>query len=305
MLRRHFHSLVRLLGCEHPLSRRGAAPEQAVQHHQLERPAPAHNPNSRQDPSLAKSIPLPPEILALIIDHLRDDQAALKACCLISKLWTPWARRYLFARVEFSPTRPFGLWTRAFPEPDDSPAHHTRSLSIRRLDVTTLVDPVVYHYIRAFDSIEILEVKHRRTDANPLSLAPLHGLSPSLKSLHLSFTSLPLSEVFDLICSFPLLEDLSMTAISDNGTGGEDIPPTSPSLTGSLYLEIVRGIKPVIRRLCNLPGGLHFSKIATVCHCNEDIESTTDLVSRCSDTLESLDVSHYYPSMSLLVPVIG
>ena len=96
-----------------------------------------------------------------------------------------------------------------------------------------------------------------------------------------------------------------MTAISDNGTGGEDIPPTSPSLTGSLYLEIVRGIKPVIRRLCNLPGGLHFSKIATVCHCNEDIESTTDLVSRCSDTLESLDVSHYYPSMSLLVPVIG
>lgn len=96
-----------------------------------------------------------------------------------------------------------------------------------------------------------------------------------------------------------------MTAISDDGTGGWDIPPTSPRLTGSLYLEIVRGIGPAVRRLCNLPGGLHFSKIATVCHCNEDVESTTGLVSRCSDTLESLDVSHYYPSAFLLVSVFG
>jgi len=87
-----------------------------------------------------------------------------------------------------------------------------------------------------------------------------------------------------------------MTVIADDDTGGWDNPPTSPSLTGSLCLEIVSGFKPTTRRLFDLPGGLHFSKIATVCHSDEDVESTTGLVSRCSDTLESLDVSYYYPT---------
>ena len=304
MPRRHFHFLVRLLSSKH-LSRRKVVPEQTIQPHQLARPALAHDPDTQCDASPAKSILLPPEILALIIDHLRDDQAALRACCLISKSWVPWARRYLFARVEFSLMRPFELWTKAFPRPDSSPAHHTRTLSIRKLHVATLPDSDVCRWIRAFHGIETLEVKTTKADTKPASLVLLHGLSPTLKSLHLSFTSLPLSGVFNFICSFPLLEDLSMTAITNDDTDGWDNPPTSPRFTGSLYLEIVRGLKPTVRRLCDLPGGLHFSKISTICHGDEDVESTTGLVSRCSDTLESLDVSHYYPSAFLLASVFS
>jgi len=48
--------------------------------------------------------------------------------------------------------------------------------------------------------------------------------------------------------------------------------------------------------VCSTPGGLHFSKIAVWCF-NEASESTTDLMSRCSDTLESLEILYSVPSM--------
>ena len=64
---------------------------------------------------------------------------------------------------------------------------------------------------------------------------------------------------------------------------------TSPKLTGSLDLKLFGSARPIIRRLLDLPGGLHFSKI-TVLSFNEDAESVTDLVSRCFDTLEFLAI---------------
>ena len=124
-----------------------------------------------------------------------------------------------------------------------------------------------------------------------VSLVQLHGLSPTLRSLRLRLTNIPLSEVFNLICSFPLLEDLGLFtygAVSD--IDDWDPPSTSPKLIGSL--EIGGGVLPVARRLCDLPGGLRFSKITLSCG-KEDFTSTMDLVSRCSDTLESFTIYSY------------
>ena len=47
------------------------------------------------------SCTLPPEILDLIIDHLHDEPATLKTCCVVSKSWVPRTRKHLFALVEF------------------------------------------------------------------------------------------------------------------------------------------------------------------------------------------------------------
>jgi hypothetical protein len=44
----------------------------------------------------------------------------------------------------------------------------------------------------------------------------------------------------------------------------------------------------------SLPGGLHFTKVTIVCF-NEDVKSMVDLVSRCSDTLESLAIQNSIP----------
>ena len=74
---------------------------------------------------------LQPEIFDLTIDHLYDEPITLKPCCLVSKSWVPRARRNLFARVEISSyQRHIQLWMKSFPDPSNSPGHHTCILQL-------------------------------------------------------------------------------------------------------------------------------------------------------------------------------
>ena len=74
---------------------------------------------------------LPPEILGSIFDHLHDNSATLKTCCIVPKSWVHRTRRHLFAHIQFCPSlSPTELWKKTFPDPSNSPAHYTRSLSI-------------------------------------------------------------------------------------------------------------------------------------------------------------------------------
>jgi hypothetical protein len=130
------------------------------------------------------------------------------------------------------------------------------------------------------------------SEDHQVSLAPFHGLSPTLRSLQLDFA---FSEVLNLICSFPLLEDLALVAFR-HGSDTWNTPLTSPKLTGSLELKALKGIRPAARRLVRLPGGLHFTRIKIV-SIKEDVESTMDLMSKCSDTLESLDIFYCAPGV--------
>jgi hypothetical protein len=233
---------------------------------------------------------LPPEILDLITDHLRDKPTTLKACCLVSKSWIQRTRKHLFACVKFHPTdSPIELWKKTFPDPPNSPACHTRHLSIYDLSVVTAADADAGGWIRTFHNVEHLHLECLSME-HQASLVPFHGLPLTLKSLSLRAIS---SEVLDLICSFPLLEDLRLSSPRCR-SGAWNTPPTSPKLTGSLDLRAIWGIRPVIHRLLDLPDGLHFARVMVMCR-TEDAKLTTDLVSRCSDTLEYLEVSYYAP----------
>lgn len=53
-----------------------------------------------------------------------------------------------------------------------------------------------------------------------------------------------------------------------------------------------RGMRFVTRQLLGLPGGLHFSRITVLC-IDKDVDSTTDLLSRCSDTLKFLKICYF------------
>jgi hypothetical protein len=235
---------------------------------------------------------LPPEILDLIVDHLHDEPTALKTCCVVSKSWIQRTRTHLFASVEFSPpTFHIELWKKTFPDPSNSPAHHTRSLTIRGIPVVTAADTDEGGWICTFHNLVHLYLEsHNRGKGG--SLTPFHGISPALRSLHLICTS---PDALDLICSFPLLEDLAMF----NFIQGGDVwntPPTSPKLTGSLGLSKFGRIQPVARRLLSLPNGLHFTKITVAL--DQGIQSVVDLVSRCSYTLESINIYYSTPGMS-------
>ena len=241
---------------------------------------------------------LPPELLDLIVDHSCDEPTILKTCCLLSKAWVPRTRRHLFAHVAFdseeSSGRSIESWMDVFPDPSNSPAHHTRSLAISDLPALTASTTEGIAWVRSFNSIVQLSIDTNLSGGGEVSLVQLHGLSPILKSLRVDRSSLPLSEIFSLTCSFPLLEDLSLHTIESSHRGlfsdPTDAPLTSPKLTGTLLLG---GYPPaVIGRLLNLSGGLRFTNISTGC-LDGYFGLVVDLVSKCSDTLESLCINYF------------
>lgn len=229
---------------------------------------------------------LPPELLELIVDHSAEEPTTLKTFCLVSKLWISRTRGHLFAHVEFDSRGPsIESWMETFPDPLNSPAHHTRSLNIS--DITTATAATTYGnaWIRSFHCIVSLMFGTRWWNGDDMSLVRLHGLSPTLKSLCMNSFSLLISEVSDLTCSFPLLENLSLDYSPPLRHDPMNPPPTSPKLTGSLVLK--GETLSTARWLSGLPGGLHFVKITMDCR-SLCLESTMNLVSRCSDTLEHL-----------------
>jgi len=232
---------------------------------------------------------LPPEILDHVIDYLHNETATLKACCVVSKSWVPRARKHLFAHVELDACDfLFETWKKTFPDPSSSPAHHTRSLLILTPPTITAADTSAGGWVRTFRSVTHLQLIH----LDRASLVLLHGLSPAVRSLNLTIVPF---EVFDLICSFPLLEDLRLISLDPENDAEVWNPPlTSPKLTGHLDVRTSGVFPSVARRLLDLPGGLHFSKI-TAFFFPGDTGSVTDLVSECSDTLESL-TARVYPS---------
>ena len=255
---------------------------------------------------MSSSTNLPPEIFDLIIDHLHDEPTTLRACSLVSKSWVPRTRRHLFDRVELDMEYgPFlESWMGFFPDPSTSPAHHTRFLVFRRFLAIAADATDILTHTRSFCHITGLEVTTTSAkNDHRLSLFPLHGLSPTLKSLSLDYELLPVSEILNLICSFPLLEDLTLGSYSfGKGTEGWDIPSTSPKLTGTLVLNNDHLL--ITRGLLSLPNGLHFSKI-TLVRPVEDAELTMEVASKCSDTLEFLSIRYYRRRAFSSVSVVG
>jgi hypothetical protein len=240
---------------------------------------------------------LPPEILDHIVDHLHDEPTTLRECCLVSKSWISRTRIHLFHHVEFrlSGRKSLESWMETFPDPSNSPAHYTRSLRIVRLKVIAVAISDARPWALSFHRVVDMHVITIGVNDRHLSSTQLHGLFPTLKSLRIPYSPpLPLPEVLDFVCSFPLLEDLSLCSASLRNEENDDewnAPPTSPKFTGSLLLS--GSNRGITRKLLGLPGGLHFSKIRVRSPIGEG-DLTKELVSTCSDTLESLCVGVYH-----------
>ena len=252
---------------------------------------------------------LPAELLDYIVDFLHDRADALKSCCLVSKSWISRTRMHLFADVKFSSADHLESWKETFPDPLISPARYAKTffVNISYPRVVTAADAEPGGWTSGFSNVVHLEVAARVLDGglfydkSAISFVPFHGFSPVLKSLRATFFIVPSSQVFDLIISFPLLEDLTVIANYGTWAGDDDDsnwpstvaqPSNEPTFTGSLELHIgPRGITPIVRRLLSLPGGLHLRKLTlTWCH-EEDPSLTMELVEECSHTLNSLDIT--------------
>jgi hypothetical protein len=243
----------------------------------------------------------PQEILDLIIDCIQDDQTTLKMCCLVSKALVQRAQKHLFVNVKFHFFGyPISRWRETFPDPTNSPAHHTQTLSLVGSTSIAAIDADI---VLPFRNVAHLTVDTRPMSDYNLSFAPLRGAFPAIRSLNLTFAILPDSEVFGLICSFPLLEDLAFMARLISTDDLWSYPPTSPRLTGCLELYQYPGLWSIAHQLLDLPNGLHFKRIAVSLFFDRDIQSTMDLVSGCQSTLNSLSITNYFTREFPSIPI--
>ena len=251
---------------------------------------------------------LPPEILDLIVDHLHDERTTLDACCRASKSWIPRARRHLFFSIEFSSKSLIGLWIKDFPDPSTSPAHYTRVLSFLGSAPLASAHTLAHPRVRDFRHIIDLQLCGI-WGIREISLIPLHGLFPTLKSLSVSLSRISPSEIATLICSFPLLKDLELCHLLTNNTIAThkwSAPSTFPELTGTLRLsESIPLIPVAFRLMLDLPNSCFcFSRIVLMCHVNH-ADLAADLVSKCSNTLESLSIGYFSPSTFTSASVVS
>jgi hypothetical protein len=246
-------------------------------------------------------LPLPADVLDYVTDHLHDKPETLKRCCLVSKSWIPRARKHLFADIMFYTAENLQSWKETFPDLSTSPTRYAKNLFVGCPEVVTAADAEAGGWITGFSCVASLKVGTPRLGTGPpSSLVPFHRFSPALKSLDVGFTVVPLPQIFDLILSFPLLEDLTVMTSHDtsmaDGSGSDWLlttiqPSTPPLLTGSLELYLHGGMELAIRRLLSLPGGIHFRKLGWPWVCEEDPLAITGLVEGCAHTLESLNIA--------------
>ena len=244
---------------------------------------------------------LPPELLDHIADFLCDSSDALKSCCLVSKSWIPRARKHLFAEIQFRTIDDLESWEAIFPDPSTSPVHYTKTL----FGCCSVVAAAAKEdrWVSAFSSVVHLTMSTLKTGSSPMaiSLVPFHGFSLALKSLRLVSATFTPSQIFDLICSFPLLEDLSLHTTAHVPTKDGDFkkqptiiqPSNLPAFTGSLTLSARHGMDPFVSRLLSLPNDLHFRNLDLAWYLAADVSSSTELVEGCCSTLESLKIHGY------------
>ena len=149
-----------------------------------------------------------------------------------------------------------------------------------------------------------IEVGNPR-ESRRVGLAPFHKFSHSLKSLRVYSLFLSCTQILNFVCSFPLLEDLTLSGLGlllgnddDRREPQTIIPSFSPTFIRSLDLPILEGTESITRRLLDLPDGLPFRKFRWE---TRDLGGITELVARCSDTLECLDIACGRPRTSVLV----
>ena len=244
---------------------------------------------------------LPPELCDRIIDQLRGQPHALMTCSVVCKSWTPRSRKHLFTDVAFTSDLHIKAWGNMFPNPANSPARHTRTLTIK--DHLNRF-PENFH-VSSFRNITVLCLNVYSVGpvnpGQPNFLAQLHGFAPSLKWLRLAFTSLPVSDIMSLICSFPLLDNLLLHGIPTS-SDAIVIPPKTPTLNGKLCLSVYLEMRMVVDQLLSLPGGIHFREMTFPWITGQSPAPMMDLISACSRTLECIHLLSHAKCTRLTLP---
>ena len=226
-----------------------------------------------------------------IADILHNEPKTLQNRSPVAESRIPRTRLHLFAEIRFFSVERLEA-RKTFLNPSNSPPHtHTHSLTLSCPQAVMVVDAKEGGRIRSFSRVVYsnIDSPQNPNDSETVSLASFHWSSPALKSLSMPSTLFQNSQIFDLVLSLPLLENL-MLIDNDSDIDGPptpiDQPSTSPAFTDTPEPTLTRQIGAIARQLLSLPNGFWFPKLVLP-RLQDDLQRINALVAWGSGTLES------------------
>ena len=199
-----------------------------------------------------------------------------------------------FNHIYFKDSKDRDLGKEYFLNPEHLSASSVNSLSFHNVEEMNKED---VRWIKSFNKLNKLEVsiqghKGWQTNSNaPRTwrvFAPFEGLSPDIKSLIVCWHALPLQQVFNLICSFPCLEDLCIEGAGWDVDGAVFWGANLSGLTGTLKIQSKS--PDFLHQLLKLERDLNFREIIWKEGKATGFEGVANLVEKCFNNLESIDI---------------
>ena len=155
-----------------------------------------------------------PEIIDMIIDQLHADRKSLSACSLTCKNWLTCSRYHLFSQVVLAP-RDFSAFISFIERPSNSISHFVQWL---------VLDDVGNSLGHEYTRTNISRLKLYLPSVRSLQLTNVNLKSNILETIISTFFEIKelglhlmafdkFSDFVDLVCSFPLLESLSINQV--------------------------------------------------------------------------------------------
>ena len=231
---------------------------------------------------------IPQDVVNEILDILAADSdfQSLQSCALLSKSWVQSCRRHVFRVVTFTSGNAV-KWFKAFPEPEESPARHVRDLRVW-IGRKVHVPDKFFEYLPWFTNVERMTFLGYGSAASLLRPS-LWRLTQSVTSLTIDVNVFTLTQVWEIMAQLPNLDDLSLSgfripvredALPEIGT------PLWGRFSGRLLLRGGYSHKDVMDALLEIPSGLHFTEVNTIC--GRSLFSVVRLAEACGKTLMKL-----------------
>lgn len=255
---------------------------------------------------------LPQEIKDHVIDLLHEEDETLRSCALVSRSWLRQSRKHIFADVQIR-YHLLMKWCRNVPPGEDGLSSFTRRLDLSHRSPREF--EIFMPHLSSFKRVESLVISDY--DCMDLDNEPYLPIAPdryyghfgeSLRSLHMLYPSESLGALLPLIYLFPHLESLTIEGLM--AAGDEHPPPPSPNspspnaFKGELHLRLLAGNDMhILSKLAKYP--LQYDHVSIGGSSRELGVHFNNLISACSRTMKTLDISQKYTGMRPFNPPLS